>query len=722
MSELHPLDPFFRPASIAILGASEDFVKISGRPLKFLLEKGYPGRIFPVNPKYERVAGLPCYPTITAIPEPVDLAIVAVPAALVPEALGLCAAKGVRSAVVFSSGFGEVGEEGRRLERQLAEVARGSGLRLCGPNTLGFMNTFDRVMATFSQAGEGEAPPGPVAFVTQSGAFGTAIFALARQRGLSFGYFVNSGNEADLELADLLDYVVADPRVRVVSGYIEGLKDGRRLLAVADRALELGKPVVIVKVGRSPAGARAALSHTGSLAGSDRVYSGVFRQKGIIRATQEEELLDLVSAFSLCPLPGGRGLGIVTQSGGAGVLMADRAEELGLAVPELADDTRTALRKVIPAFGSIKNPVDITAQFIADPALLRSALGIVLQDPRVDAVIFYLGLMERFADQVVANLREVHARTRKPLLVAWAAAPEPGLRALRESGICVMPSATRAVNAVRALVEYAEARNRRGEERPGIEGSGGGAAGSVIQARHGKGGRVLTTRECFALLSRWGIKVAPSRLGRTAAEAVQAAEEIGYPVALKVESPEIRHKTDARALRLNVSGPDEVVRSFDELIANARRHAPHAQVQGILVQRMVHGGTEVVVGLNQDPQFGPVVMVGLGGVLVEVLEDVAFRAAPLTRSDAEAMLRELRGARILEGTRGRPPADVRAVTDVLLAVSRLAMDAAGEVAELDINPLLVLPVGGGALAVDALVILAEPSDAWTRAGLAVEGR
>ncbi|MBI2878161.1 MAG: CoA-binding protein, partial [Candidatus Rokubacteria bacterium] len=482
MSEPHPLDPFFRPASIAILGASEDFVKISGRPLKFLLEKGYPGRIFPVNPKYERVAGLPCYPTITAIPEPVDLAIVAVPAALVPEALGLCAAKGVRSAVVFSSGFGEVGEEGARLERQLAEVARGSGLRLCGPNTLGFMNTFDRVMATFSQAGEGEAPPGPVAFVTQSGAFGTAIFALARQRGLSFGYFVNSGNEADLELADLLDYVVADPRVRVVSGYIEGLKDGRRLLAVADRALELGKPVVIVKVGRSPAGARAALSHTGSLAGSDRVYSGVFRQKGVIRATQEEELLDLVSAFSLCPLPGARGLGIVTQSGGAGVLMADRAEELGLAVPELADDTRTALRKVIPAFGSIKNPVDITAQFIADPALLQSALGIVLQDPGVDAVIFYLGLMERFADQVVANLREVHARTRKPLLVAWAAAPEPGLRALRESGICVMPSATRAVNAVRALVEYAEARNRRGEERPGIEGSGGGAAGSVIQA------------------------------------------------------------------------------------------------------------------------------------------------------------------------------------------------------------------------------------------------
>jgi len=705
------LEPFFRPASIAILGASEDFVKISGRPLKFLLDKGYPGKIFPVNPKYKTVAGLPCYPTVTAIPEPVDLAIVAVPAALVAEALGHCAAKGVRSAVVFSSGFGEMGEDGRELERRLAQIARRAGLRLCGPNTLGFMNAFDRVMATFSQAGEGEAPPGPIAFVTQSGAFGTAIFALARQRGLALGYFVNSGNEADLEFADLLGYVVADPRVRVVAGYIEGLKDGRRLLAVADRALELGKPFVMVKVGRSSAGTRAALSHTGALAGSDRVYSGVLRQKGIVRAANEEELLDLVSAFALCQLPGGRGLGIVTQSGGAGVLMADRAEELGLAVPELAAETRAALRAVVPAFGAVKNPVDITAQFIAEPGLLQSALEIVLQDPRVDAVIFYLGLMERFADQVVDNLRKVHAKARKPLLVAWAAAPGRGLEALRESGICALPSATRAVTAVRALVEYAEARTRWGSGRPGLEAAGSGAgeaARSVIRACRGRGRRVLTTGECFALLSRYGIRVARSRLGRTAAEAVQAAEEIGYPVALKVESPEIRHKTEAKALHLDVRGPAEVAGSFDRLVEVAREHAPGAEVDGVLVQEMVREGTEVVVGLHRDPQFGPVVMVGLGGVLVEVLGDVAFRAAPLTPGDAEEMLRELRGFRVLEGVRGAAPADLRAVLEALLAVSRLAVDAAGELAEFDINPLLVLPRGRGAVAVDALAVLAAP--------------
>jgi len=699
MADVHSLEPFFRPGSIAILGASEDFVKISGRPLKFLLDKGYRGKVFPVNPKYEKVAGLPCYPTVTAIPEPVDLAIVAVPAAAVLEALDQCVAKGVRSAVVFSSGFGEMGEEGRVLERRVAELARRSGLRLCGPNTLGFVNTFDRVMATFSQAGEGETPPGPIAFVTQSGAFGTAIFALARQRGLAFGYFVNSGNEADLEFADLLDYVVADPKVRVVSGYIEGLKDGRKLLAVADRALLLGKPIVIVKVGRSTAGARAALSHTGSLAGSDRVYSGVFRQKGIIRAAQEEELLDLVSAFSLCPLPEGRGLGIVTQSGGAGVLMADRAEEIGLSVPELAEETKSALRGVIPAFGSVKNPVDVTAQFIADPALLRTSLEIVCRDPRVDAAIFYLGLMERFADQVVANLLEVKQKTSKPLIVAWAAAPEAALRALREAGMCALPSATRAVNALRGLVEYAEARRRSESARGGRKtldwGRGAGSA---------KGRRVLTVGESLQLLSRYAIKVARARLSRSASEAVQAAAEIGYPVALKVESPDIRHKTEAKALRLDVSGPDEVARGFDELVTSARRYAPAAAIQGILVQEMVREGTEVIVGLHRDAQFGPVVMVGLGGIFVEVLEDVAFRAVPLTHADAEEMLGELRGARILEGVRGRPQADVPSVIEVLLAISRLAEERAHEVAELDINPLLVLPAGRGAVAVDALAI------------------
>jgi acetyltransferase len=703
------LEPFFRPRAIAIVGATEDFSRINGRPLKFLLDKGYPGQIHPVNPKYSTLAGLVCYPSVTAIPGPVDLAIIAVPANAVPTAVEQCGAKGVPSAVVFSSGFGEMGEDGRRLEIAVVEAARRGGLRLCGPNTLGFMNTFDRVLATFSQAGEGDTPSGPVAFVTQSGAFGTAIVALGRQQGVAFGYFVNSGNEADLGFAELLAWVLEDPRVKVVAGYIEGLRDGRQLLAAADRALDLGKPLVITKVGRFAAGARAASSHTGSLAGSDRVYAGVFRQKGILRAPQEQTLLDLAAVFSICPPPAGRGLGIVTQSGGAGVLMADRAEELGLVVPELAAATQAALRKVVPAFGAVRNPVDITAQFIADPGLLRASLDLVLADPGVDVAIFYLGLMARFADQVVANLRDAYARASKPLVVAWVAAPESARATLREAGICMLPSATRAVDAVHGLVEFAERRRRRlGGERavspPASPSRRAALAGALAGAR-AAGARVLGALEAFEVLAAYGVAVAPARLVTSAAGAARALQELGGRVALKVESADILHKTEADAIRLDVTDPEEARRAFDEVMANARRYRPDAAIRGVLVQTMESGGIEVVVGLHRDPQFGPVVMVGLGGVLVEALEDVAFRAAPLSREDARDMLQSLRGARVLAGTRGRPAVDVPALIEVILAVSALGIDAEGGIGELDINPLVVRPESGGAVAVDALIVV-----------------
>ena len=710
------LDRMLSPASIAILGASEDFVKINGRPLKFLLDKGYGGRIYPVNPKYDTLAGLRCYPTIGAIPEPVDLAIVAVTAAAVLESLRQCAAKGAAAAVVFSSGFGEMGEAGRAMEEEIGALARASGVRVCGPNTLGFMNTFDRVMATFSQAGEGDTPPGPVGFVTQSGAFGTAIFALARQRGLSLGYFINSGNEADVDFGDLLAHVLEDARIRVVAGYIEGLRDGRKLLAAADRALVLGKPIVLTKVARSGAGARAAASHTGSLAGTDRVYSGVFRQAGIVRARNDEHLLDLAAAFTYCPLPAGGGVGLVTQSGGAGVLMADRCEELGLAVPELAETTREALRTVVPAFGAVRNPVDITAQFIAEPALLSKSLELVLADPGVDVAIFYLGLMERAATKIAADLERVAKGSPKPLVVAWAGAPEAGLRALREGGVCVLPSATRAVDAVHGLVQFADRRRRHERER--ADGGGGQApalrgpvdittVGRGLVPRRSDGRRVLPTEEAFRLLAAYGIVTPPSRLAHAGDEAARIAENFGTAVALKAESPAILHKTDAGAVRLDVRGADDVRAAFATIVDNVRRHDATAPLDGVLVQAMVTGGTEMVVGLHHDPQFGPVVMVGLGGIFIEVLEDVAFGAVPLTRGDAEEMLASLRGARILDGVRGRPRADRAALVDVLLAVSRLGAEAGGAIAELDLNPVVVLPEGRGAVALDALVVLSS---------------
>ena len=452
------------------------------------------------------------------------------------------------------------------------------------------------------------------------------------------------------------------------------------------------------------------------------MYSGVFRQAGIVRARNDEHLLDLAAAFTYCPLPSGGGVGLVTQSGGAGVLMADRCEELGLAVPELAETTREALRTVVPAFGAVRNPVDITAQFIAEPALLSKSLELVLADPGVDVAIFYLGLMERAATKIAADLERVAKGSPKPLVVAWAGAPEAGLHALREGGVCVMPSATRAVDAVHGLVQFAERRRRHERERDGggqapalRDPTADGRHGTVDMATVGRGlvprrsdgRRVLGTEEAFRLLAAYGIVTPPSRLAHAGDEAARIAENFGTAVALKAESPAILHKTDAGAVRLGVRGADDVRAAFATIVDNVRRHDATAPLDGVLVQAMVTGGTEMVVGLHQDPQFGPVVMVGLGGIFIEVLEDVAFGAVPLTRGDAEEMLASLRGARILDGVRGRPRADRAALVDVLLAVSRLGAEAGGAIAELDLNPVVVLPEGRGAVALDALVVLSS---------------
>jgi acetyltransferase len=438
MSDLQSL---LKPRSIAILGASSDFTKVSGRPLKFLLEKGYPGKIFPVNPKYAKIGPLKCYPSIADTPEPADLAIIALPARLVASALRELGLRGVKSAIVFSSGFAETGEAGRVLEEEVISTARASGLRLCGPNCLGLINAFEQVMATFGQFAEGATPAGPVGFVTQSGAFGTAIAALARRRSLGLGYFINTGNEGDVDFVQVMHAVLDDSRIRVGAGYIEGLRDGPGLMTLTDHALQLGKPLVLTKVGKTGAGARAAASHTGALAGADDVFDGTIRGLGIVRARNEEHMLDMVEAFAYCGLPDGDGLGIVTQSGGAGVLMADHAEELGLTVPVLSGATQAALKQVIPGFGAAANPVDVTGQFVTEPALLLNSVQIVLSDPAVHVCIVWLQLMDAHVDTLVGIFRGIKASASKPFLISWVAAPETALLALREAGIAVLRGA-----------------------------------------------------------------------------------------------------------------------------------------------------------------------------------------------------------------------------------------------------------------------------------------
>jgi len=684
------------PRSIAILGASSDFQKLNGRTLKFLLDKSYRGKLYPVNPKYERIGDLPCYPTVAAIPGPVDMAIITVPARLVIEQVRALGKKGVPAAIIYSSGFGEMGEAGAALEAELVATARAANVRLCGPNCLGLVNSFDRVIATFSQYGSGEVLEGPVAFVTQSGAFGSAIATLARRRHLGLGYFVNTGNECDANLVEIMDEVLDDPRIRVGCAYIEGFKDGAGLLALAGRALDAGKPIVATKVGRSQAGARAAASHTGSLAGEDRVFDGLARQYGILRARNEEHMLDMVDVLAHCNLPEGRGIGLVTQSGGAGVLIADRAEELGLSLPTLSEDTQAKLRAVLPAFGSGANPVDVTAQFIAEPEILLNGLRLTLADPAVHVGIVWVLSMDAYVPMLVDLFRQVKSETPKPFVLCWVAASEQALRLCRAAGIPVLRGAEPAVDAVAGLIEYAQKRRTWLADR---------VARDAIQlpALTLPAAGIVGTIEATALLERCGVTSAPVALASDADDAARVAARLGLPVAVKIESPDILHKTEANGVRLGLSDGEAVRAAAVEVLAAARTYDQAARIDGLVVQKMTAGHVEFVIGLKRDPSFGPVLMAGLGGILVEVMKDVAFRHCPVTAAEAEAMLGELRGKAILDGARGKPPVSREALIELLCAASRFGAAAGDRLEEVDLNPVLLST--GSAVAVDCVMVL-----------------
>ena len=696
---MNDLQPLLNPRSIAILGASTDFGKVNGRTLKYLLDKRYAGKIFPVNPKYGRIGDLACYPDIASLPEAPDLAIVAVPARAVASSLRDLGRRGAKAAIVFSSGFSELGPEGRALEEEAVAAARAAGLRLCGPNCLGLINAYDRVIATFGQFAEGETAPGPVGFVTQSGAFGTAIAALARRRGLGLGYFVNTGNEGDVDFVQAMHAVLEDERITVGAGYIEGLKNGRGLTALAEQALRAAKPLVLAKVGKTDAGARAAASHTGSLAGPDNVFDGVIRGRGIIRARNEEHMLDMVEAFAYCKLPAGSGLGIVTQSGGAGVLMADRAEELGLKVPVLAPATQDALKQVIPGFGVSANPVDVTGQFVAQPGLLRDAVAHVLADPQVHVAIVWLQLMDAHVDTLVSIFEEIKQQAVKPFIVCWVAAPDDALRGLRERGIAVLRGAEPAVDACAALIRFAEAR------RNWLDDEGARARLPLHAVALPAAAGPVASMDACALLNRFSIATAACELAHDADDAVHAAERLGYPVVLKIESPDIPHKTEAQGVKLGLADAQAVRQAYAAVIENARRYRPQARIDGVIVQAMARGEVELVVGLQNDAAFGAVVMIGLGGIHIEVLKDIAFRQAPVTTAEAGRMLDELRGRALLDGVRGKPAVNRIALMALISAVSCLGAAAGARLQELDLNPVLAGPEG--VVAVDWLLVLKD---------------
>jgi acetyl coenzyme A synthetase (ADP forming)-like protein len=706
------LRPFFHPQSVAVVGASRDRRGVGRLLLDALVAGGFTGRVYAVNPRASELAGLPAYPSVRALPEPPDLAVMVVPAQAVPGAVDDCAARGVRALLVISAGFAEVGPAGRRLQRELVDRARGYGMRLIGPNCLGLVATDPRVRLNASFAPV-FPPRGPVAMSSESGALGLAILAAAARLGLGISGFVSVGNRADVSSNDLLEYWEGDEGTRVILLYLESFGNPRRFARIA-RQVCRRKPVVAVKAGRTRAGRRAAGSHTAALAASDVAIDALFHQTGVLRAETLEEMFDLAAALGSQPLPAGRRLAVVTNAGGPAILCADAAEAAGLVVPPLSQGSQARLATFLPAAASLGNPVDLIAS--ATPEQFRRAVETVLASGEVDAlVVIYVSVDPAVAKDVTRAIGDGVAASRTPGApprpVLACLMPEQDARSLPvsegESVPCyAFPEA--AARVLGRLAAYAAWRRQPPGTVPAFPDADPGAARALCRkALAERGPGWLTTEETRAVLQAMRLPVAPGGVARTAEEAAAVARALGSPVAVKLASHRLVHKTEIGGVRLDLADEAAVRQAFEAIHDRLAADQNLDAMEGVLVQPMVRGGTELMVGVTHDPLFGPLAAFGLGGIHVEILGDVCFRVTPLTDRDAAEMVRAVRGYRLLEGYRGHPPADVPAVEEVLLRVGRL-VEEVPEVSELDLNPVFALPPGQGCRIVDARLRVEPP--------------
>lgn len=689
------LQAVFRPRSIAVVGVSRTPGTPGYQVLDNLLRHGFTGVVYPVNPNARVVHSIPCYATVADIPEPVDLAVVAVPKERVLDVVDECGAKGVRAVVVITAGFKEVGGEGLERERALLEKARGYGMRLVGPNCLGVLNTDPAVSmnATFAPT---MPPAGPVSFMSQSGTIGITILDYAAEYGIGIRNFISVGNKPDVSGNDVMEYWAEEEGSRVILMYLENFGNPRKFVNLARRVTR-EKPVIAVKSGRTTAGVRAVSSHTGVLASQDVAVDALFAQCGVIRVDTVEELFDLAMAFGHLPVPAGNRVGIVTNAGGPGIIIADACESEGLEVPELTPATQSRLRGVLAAEASVSNPVDMIATATAQH--YESALGIVLEDPNIDAVIaaFVPPLGVRQVDVASAIVAARRANPEKPLLAVLMGREglPQGRAALQRAGVPAYIFPESASRALAAMDRY-----RRWQQRPvgtirTFEADREGAAERLAEVA-AEGRELVTGPEALAVLRAYGIPTARYQVAQNAVEAARVAREVGFPVVLKVLSPDIPYKRDLGGVVLDLRTPSEVSQAYESMMERVRAAQPYARIEGVMVQQYVKGGRETIVGSIADPGFGSLVMFGLGGPYVEALGDVAFRVAPVTDVDAHEMVRSLRGYPLLRGVRNGTPADLELIVEVLQRVSQLASENEN-LLELDIHPFVVHERDGVAL-------------------------
>jgi acyl-CoA synthetase (NDP forming) len=698
-SRMQSLHALLDPRSIAVVGASSDPGKAGGRPLHYMLQLGFRGALYPVNPNRSEILGLRSYPSLAALPSTPDLCVIAVPAESVEQYVIECGELGIRGVIVFASGYAETGEEGRERQERLRTLALENDLALAGPNCLGFVNVNGGIAPTFTTALERrpQLERGTISFVSQSGAVGAFLLGMIQDQELGLSHFITTGNEAALGITDYIGYLLDETDTSVIAGYLEGV-DGAELVRVATAALEADTPLVLMKVGSSTVGAAASAAHTGKLAGVDAVYDSVFRQHAITRAESLDDLLDFSRALAVPNLPRGAGIGIVSTSGGAAILIADWCERLGLDVVELAPETTDRLADVLPWFSAGRNPVDMTGRPLWDEEMLHQTLAAVADDPRVDAVLCHVGLAPGPCRRISEEFVRAAQASDKPFYACWLAEIDPEPHAeLRRAGIPIFSDPVRMTKAAAAAIRYVEARGRAASR----------TMPATIKVTPPPAGEVVSEHEAKAWLGEHGLRSPKELVAQTREQALEHAERIGYPVCLKLLSPDVTHRSDIGAVRVGMATAAEVAEAHDAILATAAKHAPDARIEGMLVQEVAGAeGVELIVSGFRDSVFGPCVLCGVGGVLTEVFGDTVIRRAPVDLDEARTMLDELRGAALLRGPRGTKASDIGAAADAIVRIAALIAGAPDDVDTIEINPMLVFADGDGVLALDALVVRA----------------
>ena len=699
-SQLASIHKMLNPESVAIVGATPR-LQYGGRMLNAMLKAKDRLRIYPVNPRYDEIMETKAYPSVSDLPEAPDVVCIVVPYNRVLDVLKESHERGAKSAIVISAGFSERGEDDRSdLQRELGRFAEESGLRFSGPNCLGLANVRDDIWASSSSRGS-DGLTGPVGLICQSGASAFGPFLTrAVEEGIGLSHIISTGNEADLDFSDFARYLLDDDGVKVIAGFIEGFKDARKFTEVARLAAERGKPIVLIKIGRSDLGSRAARSHTAALTGVDSLYDEVFAQYGVTRVQDYDELLEVSHLLANMPTPSKRGLAVVSHSGGISSLTADMCGQAGLDLPLLTDRAKDGINGILKGFGWAANPSDVTG--FANSESFPEIMQYLIDEPEVGNLVVASAGADAQAEQVIAQ----RDKSEKGVAFLWTGtrSADSGLPKLKEARIPIFYVPDKLALGLKTLVDYHAFQERRGA-------NGFGSAPEVSAAQRGKlaelrglGRAALSEYESKQLIGAWGIPVTEEAVAGSAEEAAETAQRIGFPVALKVDSPDILHKTEAGGIRLGLSNADQVKTAFEEIMSSCRQYAPEAAINGVLVQEMVSGGVEVITGVSYDPQLGPILLFGTGGVMVEVYNDVALRQCPVTTAEALEMMHQVKGVRLLQGFRGSPEADIAAVADTLVKVSHLACNLEGQLSELDINPLMALPKGQGVKAADALAV------------------